>query len=123
MNIIIVDTSTSIGFDEVKWNIIEQVNRILDDKKGHVYFVNTRIDDHLFCSRITEDDFDMKGSSTLWDSIFKIIDNFKYVYSVNLYIITDGIDTSSVNYSREDVENNLWRREIFMFWKVCWLKI
>lgn len=123
MNIVIVDTSTSIGFDEVKWFLIEKINNILCDTNGHVFFINTCIDYHMFCSRVTEDDFDMKGSSSLWDLIYKIVEKYMYEYNIILHILTDELDTSSDYYTRKDVDDILWYRKLFFFWKVHWLKI
>jgi hypothetical protein len=121
MNIIAVDTSTSIGFDESKKYIIHDVNEILNDKDGHVYFFNTRIDGHLIRSRIRERDFDMRGSSSIWDSIYSIIDKHRNLYRVQLFVLTDGHDTSSKNKTYDDIEYELWFLRLVKLWNVTWV--
>lgn len=121
MNIIAVDTSTSIGFDESKKYIIHDVNDILNDKDGLVYFFNTRVDGHLIKSRIQERDFDMRGSSSIWDSLFSIIDKHRNVHRVHLFVLTDGIDTSSKKKTLDDIEYELWFLKLVKLWDVTWV--
>lgn len=123
MKIIVVDTSTSIGFDEAKESIIEKVNEILDDETSHVYFFNTRLDGYMYCSSIIESDFDMKGSSSVWDSIYDVIERHKDDWNVQMYILTDGDDTSSKRNTMDDVDHYIWFQELVKWWTVRWLKI
>lgn len=121
MNIIAVDTSTSIGFDESKKYIIQDVNEILKNKDGIVYFFNTRIDEHKITHRIREKDFDMRGSSSIWDSLYSIIDKHRNTYRVQLFVLTDGHDTSSKNKTYDDIDYELWYLKLVKLWTVTWV--
>lgn len=121
MNIIAVDTSTSIGFDNIKETLIDQVNSILDGHEGLVVFFNTRIDGIKHTRKIKDRDFDMRGSSAIWDSLYTIIDDHRHLYSVNLFVITDGKDTSSCSRTFDDVEYELWFLQLVKFWNVNWI--
>lgn len=121
MKILVVDTSTSIGFDEVKHQIIQDVNTILDGDIGLVYFFNTRVDSHHRCFRISEKDFDMRGSSSIWDSLDDILERHKKDTSIDLYILTDGKDTSSVFKTYDDIEYELWFLKLTSWWSIHWV--
>lgn len=121
MNIIALDTSTSIGFDEAKPLLLKKVNQILGDTQGLVIFFNTKIDGSCRTKCLMENDFDMKGSSSIWDSLFHIIDDHRHLSSVNFFVITDGKDTSSFRKTCSDVEYELWYLQLVNRWNVTWV--
>lgn len=121
MKILLVDTSTSIGFDECKKYIIHDVNEILNGSDGLVYFFNTRVDGHVLKSKIDEKDFDMRGSSAIWDSLYTIIDKHRNRPAVELFVLTDGHDTSSHVKTQDDIEHELWYLKLVKSWKVDWM--
>ena len=122
MILVALDTSTSIGFDEAKPHLIRQVNEILDGAQGIVIFFNTKIDGSVRTSCLKENDFDMRGSTSVWDSLFHIIDDHRHLSHVNFFVITDGKDTSSFRKTCSDIEHELWYLELVHRWNVKWVQ-
>jgi hypothetical protein len=121
MNIIALDTSTSIGFDEAKPILLKKVNEILNGAQGIVIFLNTNVDGSVRTSCLKDNDFDMRGSSSIWDSLFHIIDDHRHLSRVNFFVITDGKDTSSFRKTCSDIEHELWYLQLVNRWNVTWV--
>lgn len=111
-----MDTSTSIGFDEAKPRIVWATNRYLNGRRGRVIFFNTGIDTEVYTSEISEDQFDMRGQSHIWDTMGAVLERFPYM-GVKLAVYTDAQDTASRIWSWEKV------RELMrtLAWEVEWL--
>lgn len=114
--LVLVDTSTSIGFDEVKPHIVEKVNGYLGGRTGKILFFNTSVSDMYTRNSIHEGLFDMSGQTRLWDSIGHVLNLFPY-QNVHIGIYTDGGDTGSRTYTQQKCES-LFRT---LNWKVTWL--
>lgn len=121
MILIALDTSTSVGFDEAKPSLISKVNSILNGCEGVVIFFNTRIDGAIRTKKLRDIDFDMRGSSSIWDSLYHIIDDHRHLSCVNFFVITDGIDTSSCEYTCADIEYDLWYLKLVHRWSIKWV--
>jgi hypothetical protein len=114
--LVLVDTSTSLGFDEAKPHIIHTVNEFLKGRTGKIVFFNTGTSEVYTRSYIRESDFDMCGQTRLWDSFGKILEMYPY-QNVEIGVYTDCKDTASRLYTRDSV----YEMVKTLSWKVTWL--
>lgn len=114
--LVLVDTSTSIGFDEVKPKIVDAVNVYLGGRTGKILFFNHTVSDVYTRNSIHTGLFEMSGQTRLWDSFGKVIDMYPY-QNINIGVYTDAKDTGSRKYTQQKVMSLVKT----LRWNVTWL--
>lgn len=113
---ILVDCSASI-----EQNITETLHDIFEkhgpDTVCSVYFFNHRLDCIVYKKLIRHvpnrlfDEFVTGGSTALYDAVAHVFLESTSIWDI-FYILTDGVDTSSKEYTVDDMYRLTWLRRI-----------
>jgi len=130
--IVMIDTSYSMYNRLI--NIINSLNNFINNLKqknqNDIYLTVVQFNDKIkyICKLIninkigqfTTDQFNIYGSTALYDSIAEILLDFgseSEIYQ-NLFIISDGEDNVSKNFNNETVNHLCDKAQIFGKWKI-----